>query len=233
MSDTKHVTVKLKGVTSKGVAGDIKLRQKSAFAVQHMLAAARFSRQCGQIQEENLGKKLGSFFDAQISCVSATIMLCVASLESNINEYLSEGEKLFPLINEYARNEFITLLEPSSILDKYQSVLSFKGIDIFDSSREPFQSVNTIIALRNELVHFHPEWHDEQIRHKKLGKILAGKFELSPFLNKESSVLFPQRIISHGCTIWAVKSSIKFMDKFAEFNGFKSKFKKFESRLDL
>lgn len=232
MSESDGVTVKLEGVSAKGLVGEIRLRQKSAFAVQHMIAAARFSRQCGQVQTENLGKEFGPFFDEQISCVSATVMLCVAALEANINEHLSVGERLFPHVNESARNEFIELLEPVAILDKYQKSLSFKGIEVFDRGGEPFQSVDTLIALRNELVHFHPEWHDEQDRHKKLGQRLAEKFELSPFLKEEGSVLFPQRFISHGCTKWAVQSSIKFMDKFSELIGFESNFKKFQSRLD-
>ena len=233
MSDSNHITVKPEGVDANSDVGEIRLRQKSKFAIQHMLAAARFSRQCGKVQSENLGKEFGSFYDEQISCVSATVMLCVASLESNINEYLSESESLYPHVDEPARNEFIKLLEPTSILDKYQSSLSFKGIEIFDSGGEPFQSVDTLIALRNELVHFHPEWHDKQERHKKLAKKLAGKFELSPFLKNESSVLFPQRFASHGCTKWAVQSSIEFMEKFAELNGFESKFCQFKSKLHV
>jgi len=231
MSKSGSITLTPNDIVSNSEVGEVKLRQKSAFAVQHMMAAARFSRQCGEVQKENIEKDLGPFFDEQISCVSATIMLCVASLESNINEYLSEAEKLFPNISKPARDQFIALLEPLSVLDKYQKTLSFKGFSSFDKGRDPFQSVDAIITLRNELVHFHPEWHDEQERHNKLGKKLIGKFEFSPFMNETNAVIFPQRFISHGCTEWAVESCIKFMDKFAVLNEFESKFERFSDRL--
>lgn len=62
----------------ESVKASIQLRQKSAFAVQHLMAAARFSRQCGEVQREHIGKSLGSFYDEQIACTSAAVMRCVA-----------------------------------------------------------------------------------------------------------------------------------------------------------
>lgn len=66
------------------------LVQRSAFAVQHLMAAAKFSRECGVVQSENAGKPLGPFYDEQIACLSATVMLAVASMESNINEHIED-----------------------------------------------------------------------------------------------------------------------------------------------
>lgn len=216
MNDSKSVTVKLQGVEAKAVVGDIVLRQRGAFAIQHLMAAARFSRQCGFVQEQNMGKNLGPFFDEQIACVSATIMLCVASIESNINEYLSDPSKLFSELNSDAQNELCSLISRLSIVDKYQKVLSSKGINIFETGAQPLQDIKILISLRNELVHFHPEWHDEQERHLKLGQKLRGKFELSPFISESSGVLFPQRIVSHGCTKWAVLKTIEFIEEFCK-----------------
>jgi len=216
MSDKKNVNVKLNGVQATGSVGELKLRQRSNYSAQHLMAATRFSKMCGDIQTENIGKPLGSFYDEQISCVSATIMLCVASIESNVNEYLSDPGVLFPELTATARQEFSELISEISILEKYQRILAVKGLEKFDQGSNPYQDIDTLIALRNELVHFHPEWHDEQQRHKKLGQRLLYRFELSPFISEGSGVLFPQRIISHGCTKWAVDSSTSFMKKFAE-----------------
>jgi hypothetical protein len=232
MTKKADVTIVPEGVSVTADIGEIKLRQKSAFAVQHLMAAARFSRQCGQVQAENEGKPLGLFFDEQIACVSAAVMLSVASLESNINEYLSEEDKLFPELNQGARQEFSLLISSLAILEKYQKVLSVKGLERFDKGQKPYQDVDILISLRNELVHFHPEWHDEQERHKKLGHKLAYRFELSPFISEESGVLFPQRFVSHGCSKWAVYSSLEFMDAFAEKLGVESKFKSHRNHLN-
>ncbi len=40
---------------------EMKLRQRSAFAVQHMMAAAHFSRMCGEIVVANQDQPLGNY----------------------------------------------------------------------------------------------------------------------------------------------------------------------------
>ncbi|MEZ0150399.1 MAG: hypothetical protein AB9Q22_11970 [Candidatus Reddybacter sp.] len=231
MTDSEAITGTA-NIVLEGATVSAKLRQKSAFAIQHLIAAARFSRQCGEIQKQNEGKALGSFYDEQISCVSAAIMLCVASIESNINELLSMPETLFPEADPNIQKEVSSLIGELSIIDKYQRILLAKGITAFDKGSQPLQDIEVLISLRNELVHFHPEWHDEQQRHEKLGRKLRGKFELSPFITESTGVLFPQRIVSHGCTKWAVEKSIEFMTQFNSKLGLHDKFSDFQERLN-
>lgn len=204
--------------------GTVTLRQRSAFAIQHLMAAARFSRQCGKIQTENAGKSLGPFYDEQIACVSATIMLSVASLESNINEHLADADTLLHEIPKHAREQFCASLSNAPILEKYERLLAAKELESFIRGESPYQDVDILIAIRNELVHFHPEWHDEQKRHQKLGDRLRYRFELNPFISEATGVLFPQRFVSHGCTKWAVKSALAFMTQFANKIGVESRF---------
>jgi hypothetical protein len=210
---------------------NIKLRQRSAFAVQHLMAAARFSSQCGEIQEKHAGEPLGSFYDEQIACTSATIMLCVASLESNINEYLTDPDKLFSELTEHQAIEIVELLNGCSILEKYDRVLAIKECEPFSKGLRPYQDIDALISLRNEFIHFHPEWHDEQARHDRLGNILKYKFELSPFITEETGVMFPQRIVSHGCTKWAVKYTLEFSKQFEQKIGVMGKFDKHLSKI--
>jgi hypothetical protein len=96
-----HITVPMPHV-------EFTMRQKSAFAVQHMMAAARFSRMCGDIEITHRGEPLGDFYDEQVSCVSATVLLATASLESNINEYFSEPSTHFSEIDQKLLSEFIS-----------------------------------------------------------------------------------------------------------------------------
>jgi hypothetical protein len=232
MEENKPITHQVDDAVLIVEAESIKLRQKSAFAVQHLIAAARLSRQCGEIQSQNIGATLGSFFDEQIACVSATVMLCVAALESNINEYLSEPNQIFAELPEHARRHVAELCAELSILEKYQRVLSLKGCAQFDRGARPYQDIDALIAVRNELVHFHPEWHDEQERHRKLGDKLRYKFEMSPFIAEGTGVDFPQRFVSHGCTRWAVEYTLQFMEEFDQKAGLPSKFRKFHGRLN-
>lgn len=208
-------------VTTKG-----QIRQRSGFAVQHLMAAARFSRQCGEVEAANRGKSLGPFYDEQIACVSATVMLSVASLESNINEHLSDSDKLLSDIPKGARKQFCELLGQASTVEKYERVLGVKGLEPFDRGTSRYQDVDILIAIRNELVHFHPEWHDQQDRHEKLGKRLMYRFPLSPFIPEASGVVFPQRFVSHGCAKWAVASALDFMVEFSAKVGQPDRFSK-------
>lgn len=219
--------------TLPSITGEITLRQKSAFAVQHLMAAARFSRICGNVEKAHEGEPLGNFFDEQIACVSACVLLSVASLESNINEYLSDSHNYFSKLSQSLQQELFTLLEKKSILEKYQYALVFKGKKKFKADLQTFQDANALIKLRNALVHFKPEWHDEQDLHEKLGKYLKGKFQINPFIG-ENGVFFPQQCMSYGCTKWAVKTALKFMEKFCELSGlpFRFEIEKFLSKVN-
>lgn len=208
----------------------LKLRQRSAFAVQHMMAAARFSRMCGEIEVANKGQPLGEFFDGQIGAVSATVMLATASLESNINEYLCEPEQMFPNLLKDSPHALVQLLEQKSILEKYQSVLSFRGVAEYAAGEPPYQDVDALIKLRNALVHFKPEWHDEQELHRKIEGRLKGRFEINPAIG-ENGVFFPQQCMSYGCTKWAVNVALEFMHDFSERSGLPYRFEKFSARI--
>ena len=158
-------------------------------------------------------------------------MLSVASLEYNINEYLSDPHVLLAKLPSEAREQLCTLIGAQTrILEKYESAVAVRGIEAFNKGRNPDQNVKVLIDLRNELVHFHPEWHDEQDRHAKLGRRLRARFAFSPFI-PEKEPLFPIRYISHGCSMWAVKSALAFMDAFANRLGLQNRFDKDREQL--
>lgn len=209
---------------------DMKLRQRSAFAVQHMIAAARFSRMCGEIEIANQDQALDGFFDSQIGAVSATVMLATASLESNINEYLCESEQVFSGLSRQSSHALVKLLERKSILEKYQAVLSFRGVDEYPAGKAPYQDVDAVIKLRNALVHFKPEWHDEQELHRKLAAQLKGRFKINPAIG-EDGVFFPQQCMSYGCTKWVVNTTLAFMKDFSKRSGLQYRFEKFAARI--
>lgn len=222
--------VKVGGILGP-MSGALQLRQKSGFAVQHLMAASRFSRMCGFVEKKHLGKDLGNFFDEQIAFVTATIMLSTASLEANINEYLSEIETNFPELNKKLQFDAFELIEKKGILEKYQYALAFKGVEKLSAGEQSYQDANALIKIRNALVHFKPEWHDEQKDHKKLEKLLVGKFPLSPFI-AEKGVFFPQKCMSYGCTQWSVKSALTFMKKFSESSGLPFRFSKHLNKIN-
>ena len=210
---------------------EMKLRQKSAFAVQHIMAASRFSRMCGEIEIANRNNPLGEFFDQQIACVSATVMLAIASLESNINEYLSEPDTALPNLPGNSNHSILALIEKKPILEKYQHVLSFRGKEEYPTGKPPYQDADALVKLRNALVHFKPEWHDEQELHRKIERRLKGRFEINPAIG-ENGVFFPQQCMSYGCTKWAVNTAIEFMKDFSNRADLPYRFDKFVERIN-
>ena len=106
-------------------------RQRTNFAVQHMIAAARFARLCYKVEDDNAGAPFGPFYDEIISYVTATILSTVASLEANINEIFADvldNIIVFDGLDINILTEVWDLIEGKSILKKYQLIKSCSNL---------------------------------------------------------------------------------------------------------
>ncbi len=104
-------------------------RQRSNFAVQHMLAAARFARLCYKVEAENAGSPFGPFYDEIISYVTATILSSVAGLEANINEIFADGRDriiVFDGLDEKLLTEMWNLIKEKAGFRKISICLDTK-----------------------------------------------------------------------------------------------------------
>ena len=70
-------------------------QQRHNFAVQHLLAAARFARLCFEVEETHAGEPFGSFYDEVTSYATAAVFSSVAALEANINEVFADAQDGF------------------------------------------------------------------------------------------------------------------------------------------
>src|SRR5688572_4968115 len=124
------------------------------------MAAARFARLCFQVEAINSGKPFGPFHDEIRSYATAAIFSTVAALEANINEVFADakdGFNSFPSVDSKLLNEIWELIEAKPILEKYQFALLIQGKDRMSKDEQEYRSANTLIAVRNALVHFKPE----------------------------------------------------------------------------
>ena len=209
------------------------IQQRYNFAVQHLAAAARFARLCFQVEARNSGKPFGPFYDEIRSYATAAVFSSVAALEANINEVFADaqdGSISFGTLNSKLLNEIWKLIETKQILEKYQFALLIQGKDRMSKDEEEYRFANTLIAARNALVHFKPEWHHQQKMHEKISRNLKGKFQLSTFL-EENVPIFPMRCMTHCFADWAIRSSLSFASRFAQESGTPSKFEQFLDRL--
>src|SRR5262249_11994705 len=101
----------------------------------------------------------------------------------------------------------------SAVLRKYQTALDSCGVKEFDTKTEPYQSAEHVVKLRNALIHYHPEWDDEQGTHEDIEKRLKGRFPLNR-LTGSGHLWFPHQCLGSGCAKWAVERATEFMETF-------------------
>lgn len=198
-------------------------RSRVNLSFQHMQDAIHLMELSKQCEDDNSGKTFadGDFFNHHRAYVVGVIMISVASVEAQINEfYLDATDNLLGSILDIASQALLAELwkvaekKRFPILEKYQIALTAIERDKFDTSREFYQDVNFLIDLRNMLVHFKPEWDNDQKKHRKIEKKLQGRFELNPFWPEDGPIFFPFKCLSHGCASWAVRSSINLILQF-------------------
>ena len=187
-------------------------RSRTNLALHHLFAACRLSARVKQIEAENAGQPFGEFWEEILQCSLGVAMLSVAALESYANEMYFEGAVLKPGINAAAAAELSEIVDKEQILRKYAIALAITSAKRMDMGTSNVQNAAVLIRLRNAVVHFRPEWFDDQDEHGKLSKQLASKFQPSPFLPNEP--IFPRAWASHSFTVWALKSTVAFLDHF-------------------
>lgn len=203
------------------VAGTPPMTIRVNLAVQHMLAAARFSREVGNLELQHKGQELGAFWDSILHFAIACILTTVASLEAYANELFSDRNTLFPA-PELMHNLWETY-EQKPILEKFEFALLLLRKPSMDRGAGSYQDIKALIDLRNALTHFKPEWMNEADEHAKISARLFSKIEGSPFF-PASEILFPRRWAGHSCTLWAVSNAIAFVKDFERLAGLPAKY---------
>jgi len=186
---------------------------RTNLALQHLLGAARFTRQAYQVEQTNAGKPFGPFFEELIHLATAAVTLSAASMEAFANELFADGTQRFPSLSKEILDVVWVLAEQRPFMEKYDLALTLHAVPPFDKGVLVYQNVDALVHLRNALIHFKPEWDDAQVKHKKLSTRLQYKFALSPFLPAYEP-FFPKGCMSHGCAEWAVTSVVGFLTDF-------------------
>ncbi len=188
------------------------LRFRSGFAVQNIVASASFVHEANQMESQHRGESLGPFWDEIRWKVTAAIVMSATALEANINEHLIDDSCLRNL-EPQAKSAFINLLEPKPTLEKYQFVAEIQSFGRLDEGMEPYQSAKILVKLRNAIIHFVPEWADDQTLHARVGQMLQGRFQPSPYF-RDTDPLFPDRCMSADCARWATTAALNFIQDF-------------------
>ena len=209
-------------------------KSRTNLALHHLFAACRFAARIGEIERQNRSQPFGSFWEEILQNSLGVATLSVACIEGYANEFYFEfyfePSAIAPGLNPAATDLVAELLDKESILRKFSAALTFRSGKPLDLGVTPVQNVDALIKLRNAVVHFRPEWFEEQDRHEKLSKILRCKFNASPFFLPEEP-FFPRAWASHDFATWALKSSVAFLEHFYGQVGIDCPLKPFKSHL--
>ena len=161
------------------------------------------------------------------ACCVALVTCAVSYMECRINEFysgiLNFGRDDWSL-EKQKKQSFQNIVSSFdwkrqiTILEKYQVALAILGLERFNTGNEPYQSAETLIKLRNELVHSEPHSMEmslptnERSSVPALEKRLRSKIGECPY--KGLKEYFPENCLHLKCGEWAASSSQKFVDEF-------------------
>ncbi|GAC85335.1 hypothetical protein GP2_033_00700 [Gordonia paraffinivorans NBRC 108238] len=224
--DGDDVTIHLGSPASSVISmvGTASVGVRGYRSTQHLWSAKRAARECSEIEDRIAGTNAADI--ALESCATNAVMLSVAFMEAAVNEVLqdlAEAEPgrvshrckgIEPEAAPLIRALWVTpaRLERAGILEKYQVALTATRKPEFDTSTNPYQSAVKLIALRNALVHFKPEWQMDDDEHKMF-KMLKGLFPESRVFPNPVSPWYPHVCLASGCAEWAHKTATAFVDE--------------------
>lgn len=152
-------------------------RTRMNFANTHLLHAHRFALQAHTVETAHAGHPFGAFTDEIMAAVVASVLSSMAALEAYVNEVAFEPTEHFRNTSPELVRSSLIMVERQPLLDRLAFLAVLNGMPKPDLGKNPGQSVATLVELRNALVHFRPEWPDEQKAHAKL---VSGSGRSSP-----------------------------------------------------
>jgi hypothetical protein len=210
-----------------------KTKIRSYFSLQHLMSSIIFYKKIIEIekkfQKDYKTKSIDTheIIEHRSFCVSIVFSI-VSFLEANINEFYMDSSDNRDGIVVDLKNEEVELLKnlwqleipktaSYTIIEKYQIALTLLRKKQIPGDRNPLQSVDVLIKLRNSLIHYEPEWEilDEKRAQINLSKKLDSKFKLNKYAGEYASS-FPDKYLSADMCKWSIKSAIMFADLFYE-----------------
>jgi hypothetical protein len=200
------------------------------FSIEHLRAAAHFSRHVAELEQANTVEIRGAFFDEILWFSSACVLSCAASVEAYVNELFIDRAEHFPDLRPEVADTLWELIERKPTLKKFDMAFMLKQKTLLDRGSRPTEDVVALFELRNRITHFRPQWDGTIGPHAELSRTLENRFAPSPFLADTES-LFPRRWATHGCTKWAVESCVEFLNVFESCAGVPARVAKHSARL--
>jgi hypothetical protein len=152
--------------------------------------------------------------------VTGSLLSSVAFLEASINElYLelhgarSRDRPRLPRRVAAVLGRFWSHVEHAPVLQRYQVVLAVADAERFDERHAPFHDADSLMKLRDALVHCRPERAESRRRVRALEQRLHERFGVNA-LAPADSPWFPDVCLNTDCAEWAVHTVDAFSEEF-------------------
>jgi hypothetical protein len=197
-------------------------------AMAHLRGAQIHAENCASLEREHTWPATQEVLDRHFGLASASVISATCALEASINEFRQDaidGSQAQLGAAERAMTQITELwdtVDRAPLLRKYQWVLSLARADALTSGSEPVRSTADLIALRDALVHYKPEWYHDLKQSKTLEARLKGKFALNRLATQDMAFV-PYRACGYGSGIWAVRTVMTFLRSFYQRLGIEPK----------
>ena len=199
------------------------------FSSDHNWSARYLASAAAEI--ERAGDASADLYQDHRACVIGSVMATVAFLESTINEVFSDCQArvwaartgtISPAEQDALGQIWSREIRMLSTLRKYELALAVLRRPSLDRAANPYASARALITLRNELVHFEPEWIPlkrsdgrplEQNQIHPMERLLRSRFA-SNALAEPTWGFWPELCLGAGCASWALTSAEAFVDEF-------------------
>jgi hypothetical protein len=224
-----HLTLPMREISTS-------TKQRANFTHYHLNSAKKFTDCALELEAycKNDNQKKNKIHTDYISYVSSSILASIAALESNINEMfidfrekyettikgtVSDTYKMVEAINAFSVSDdmFVNIMKkPKPVLSKYKTLSwLIKGVNITQTKKE--DELKFIVRLRNNIIHFSPEWDNSLGEYGKIEKIYknqhVGNFSLSPIYS-DGAMFFPYLCLSADCSQWCMNSVKQFIEEY-------------------
>ena len=182
----------------------------------HLFAARHLAELAHDIEQGHQGEANPDAVRRHRAYVMGAVFAAAAFLESSINELYNELQAAgngLPRRLLAVQTPFWSAEASPAILHKYQLALLVADAEPFDERRSPFRDVDSLLALRDALMHGRRDRRVAPGRRQALERRLRTKFDENSFATEEAPV-FPDRVLGTGCASWAVRVAERFSDDF-------------------
>jgi hypothetical protein len=148
---------------------------------------------------------------------TAAIMQCAAAVEAETAELTMHGpgSHLGSDHTDMKALEVLALLaefiDDQDALTRYQIILHILNKRPLSEGAQPWQDMALLVRLRNELIHYKSKWGKEMDRQKLFKALKHMRLPKPPFVPLNAS-FFPHLFLGAGSSVWAVRTSVAFIN---------------------